>query len=88
MSQKTLKARFAQKNDTYENWGQATTFVPMPGEFILVNNAECPIAIGDGTTTADQLRDQTLFKLITTEQIDSLFDGTSDTSYDGEVIIS
>lgn len=84
---KTIKARFAQKNDTYENWGYAD-FKPMKGEFLLINDRDCPIAIGDGQTPANELRDKPLFKLITTEQIDSLFNETADVLYEGDVVIT
>lgn len=51
---KELKARIVLKNDTRENWNKSS-FIPKPGEPILVIDESFPLRIGDGTTMAKDL---------------------------------
>ena len=74
MANKNLNARIAQKNDSLENWKKAEGFIPFLGEFFLVNDYDCPIVIGDGTTPASQLCLNPLFKAISNDKIRSLFE--------------
>lgn len=53
-TEKTLKARQIQKNDTKANWDKATNFIPKLGELILYTD-ENRIKIGDGSTTVVNL---------------------------------
>ena len=49
---KEIKARFAQKIDTYENWLKATSFIPASGEIIIVSNYNNLILSGNGNQSA------------------------------------
>lgn len=53
-TEKTLKARQIQKNDTRANWDKATNFIPKLGELVLYTD-ENRIKIGDGSTTVVNL---------------------------------
>lgn len=72
---KNINARIVQKIDSSENWDKAENFIPMDGEFFLVKDYECPIVIGDGSSSAKVLAKRPLFAPITAEEIDSLFGG-------------
>lgn len=70
---KNMNARIAHKHDTLENWKKATGFIPMLGEFFLVDDISIPLVLGDGETSADQLVDYPLFQAIGDEEIEALF---------------
>lgn len=70
---KQMNARIAQKIDSSTNWEKATGFIPMLGEFFLVNDYDCPIVIGDGKTAASTLYKTPLFAPISNEKIEALF---------------
>ena len=59
MAENTIKSRIQLKNDTEENWGKATNFIPKQGELIIysTDNAHpfCRIKVGDGSTTVSNL---------------------------------
>lgn len=55
MANNPKSARFAQKTDSLENWKKAAGFVPMKGEFFLVEDYNFPTIIGDGVTSASEL---------------------------------
>ena len=70
---KNVNARFAQKNDSLENWKKATGFVPFEGEFFLVNDRDCPISIGDGKTPASTLSNKAIFDKVSEERLTAEF---------------
>ena len=72
---KNINARIVQKIDSSENWEKATGFIPLPGEFFLVNDYECPLVLGDGVTPASELYLHPLFAPISNADIDALFEG-------------
>lgn len=69
---KTLNARFAQKNDSLENWKKATGFIPQKGEFFLVNDYEFPLVIGDGETPASELCLTPFLSFVSVDDIDAI----------------
>ena len=71
MANKTINTRIQLKNDSQTNWNAATNFKPMLGEPILVNDADCPLRFGDGSTVAKNL--PPLFQKITNSEVDGLF---------------
>lgn len=54
-TQKQVKTRIQQKHDTSENWGKATSFVPLKGEIIVYDDLG-RIKVGDGTKTVSNLK--------------------------------
>ena len=59
VTEKTIKSRSVQKNDTETNWKKATNFSPKSGEIIIYNkDASCDrprIKVGDGVTNVNDL---------------------------------
>lgn len=70
---KQVNARIAQKIDSLENWKKATGFVPLEGEFFLVNDRDCPISIGDGKIPASTLSNKALFDKVSEERLTAEF---------------
>ncbi len=70
---KNVNARVVQKHDSLENWKKATGFVPMKGEFFLVDDYDYPVIIGDGVTPASELCLEPMISIVEDSQIDSLF---------------
>ena len=54
-TQKQVKTRIQQKHDTSENWGKATSFIPLKGEIIVYDDLG-RIKVGDGTKTVANLK--------------------------------
>lgn len=52
---KEIKARFAQKIDTAENWLKATGFIPYEGELLIISDYNNLIVAGDGKSNAAAL---------------------------------
>ena len=52
---KEIKARFAQKIDSAENWLKATGFTPYEGELLIVSDYNNLIVTGDGESSAAAL---------------------------------
>ena len=76
---KNMIGRVAQKIDSSENWDKAKGFIPVDGEFFLVRDADCPIVIGDGKTSAPNLRHKTLFEKVSTDIIEEyIIEGNHD----------
>ena len=74
MANNPKSARFAQKTDSLENWKKATGFVPMKGEFFLVEDYDYPQVIGDGVSSAAQLCDKPMISAISDTTIDKMMD--------------
>ena len=74
MANNLKSARFAQKTDSLENWKKATGFVPMKGEFFLVEDYDYPQVIGDGVSSAAQLCEKPMISIASDAAIDTLFD--------------
>jgi hypothetical protein len=67
MAQKKVKTRIQNKCDTFNNWGQAATFVPLKGEMIVYEAADFTdtlsafpkgaprVKIGDASATVEAL---------------------------------
>lgn len=53
-TEKTIKARQIQKNDTSANWSKAVNFTPLKGELIVYTDLN-KIKIGDGVTKVNDL---------------------------------
>lgn len=54
MSEKKLTTRIQQKADTDANWGKATNFVPLKGEYIYYSDLH-RVKVGDGVTKVGEL---------------------------------
>lgn len=54
-TQKQVKTRIQQKHDTSENWGKATSFIPLKGEIIVYDDLG-RIKVGDGMKTVSNLK--------------------------------
>lgn len=54
-TEKTIKARQIQKNDTSANWSKAVNFIPLKGELIVYTDLN-KIKIGDGVTSVVDLK--------------------------------
>lgn len=54
-TQKQVKTRIQQKHDTAENWGKATSFIPLKGEIVVYDDLG-RIKVGDGTKTVSNLK--------------------------------
>lgn len=54
MAEKKLKTRIQQKADTSANWGKATAFVPLKGEYIYYSDLH-RVKVGDGVTKVGEL---------------------------------
>ena len=54
-----LNTRIVQKNDTIQNWEEASSFIPLKGEIIVYNSEENQnvpkVKIGDGETLVNNL---------------------------------
>ena len=79
MAEKKLKTRIQQKADTSANWGKATAFVPLKGEYIYYSDLH-KAKVGDGTTTVGNLPFLTVDKFSYTKNDVGLgnVDNTSD----------
>lgn len=74
MTNKEIKTRIQNKNDTSGNWAKATNFVPLKGEIIIYNDT-LQFKVGDGKTLLSKL--EFTDKEFTAEEINSFYESSN-----------